>query len=52
MFHLNTHSLENLAPSRIGSDLLSLILPRAGALLCAVSVKQIDEQDTNYFGMT
>jgi len=52
MIHLNTHSLENLAPSRMGSDLLSLIVPSAGALLCAVFVKQIDEQDTNYFGMT
>ena len=52
MTFYNTHSLNNLTPTRTGSDLLSLINPCAGTLLSAVSNKAIQEQDSNYFGMT
>ena len=52
MTFFNTYSLNNLTPTRRKSDLLSLINPCAGKLLSDVSVKQIHEQDRNYFGMT
>lgn len=52
MTFFNTHSLNNLTPTRMGRDLLSLINPCADALLSVVLIKQSHEQDTNYFGMT
>lgn len=52
MKQLNVHSLNNLFPTGTRGDLLSLRFPCAGRLLSVVSIKQINEQDSNYFGMT
>lgn len=52
MTYFKTYSLNNLTPTRMGGDLLSLINPCAGALLSAVSINERQEQDRNYFGMT
>ena len=52
MKNINVHSLINLFPTGIGSDLLSLRLPCGSTLLSVVLLKQINEQDRNYFGMT
>lgn len=51
MTFFNIYSLNNLTPTRPGSDLLSLINPRAGTLLSAVSNNTRQEQDSNYYGM-
>lgn len=52
MQQLYVHSLNNLFPTGTRGDLLSLRCPCAGTLLSAVSIKQIQEQDSNYYGMT
>mgnify|MGYP007065670725 CR=1 FL=1 len=51
MKHTNTHTLNNLFPTGTRGDLLSLMFPCAGRLLSVVSIKRINEQDSNYYGM-
>jgi hypothetical protein len=52
MKQANVHSFNNLLPTGTRGDHLSLRFQCAGTFMSVVSIKQINEQDSNYYGMT